>query len=139
VTNPIVPALIAFLAAILGGFIQAAFTASRERRAFRWTLNKESYVLFLQAAAGMAKNPEDSPDRTKYVQMSIEAIGRILLQGSPAVVQALKIHQSNGTLDSNRKFEDFGRLVEAMRADVGGTPINNFASEVREILFESKL
>jgi hypothetical protein len=136
-TTPIVVALIAFVAAILGGFIQVGFNAARERRSFRWALNKESYVLFLQSVAGMAQNPPPSANRQQYVQMSIEAIGRILLQGSPAVIKALKVHQGNGTLDSSRKFEDFGRLVEAMRADVGGTTIDGFATEVRTILFEA--
>lgn len=113
-TNPIAAAVIAFIAAILGGFIQAGFTSAREKRAFRWAMNKDSYGLFLQSVAGMAQNVPGTADRQKYVQMSIEAIGRILLQESPSVVAALKVHQSNGVLDSARKYEDFGRLVAAM-------------------------
>jgi hypothetical protein len=136
--SPVVgSALIAFFAAILGGLVQATFTSAREKRAFRWNMNRENYGLFLQAVAGMARNPIGTLGREPFIQMSIESISRILLQGSPEVIRALEIHQSHGILNSEEGFRDFARLTEAMRIDVGGTPVSNFVALVRSILFEA--
>lgn len=129
-------AAIAFLAAMLGGLIQAGFTSLRERRSFRWNMSRENYGLFLQSVAGKAVNPIGTPERIPYEQMGIEATAKILLQGSPEVVRALNVYQAHGILDSEQGFLDFGRLTEAMRADVGGQKMTDFPALVRSILFE---
>ena len=136
-SDPIIVALIAFLSAILGGLVQAAFTSSRERRAFRWAMNRDNYGLFMQAVARKATFPLPGPERTEATRIQIEAIARILLQGSPAVVRALDRFQAHGVLNTEEGYADFGRLVEAMRADVGGEAMPDFVPVARSTLFET--
>ncbi len=135
-TDPIIVALIAFLSALVGGFVQAHLTSRREKRNFRWALNRDNYGLFMQAVARKAAYPNPCPQRVEATQTQIEAIARILLQGSPEVLQALDKFQGHGVLNSEEGYTDFGRLVGAMRADVGGSKIPQFEQVVRSTLFE---
>lgn len=136
--DPVVVALIAFLSAMIGGLIQAGFTSRRERRAFRWAMNRDNYGLFMQAVAQKATFPQPGLERTEATRMQIEAIARILLQGSPDVVRALDRFQAHGVLNDEGGYSDFGRLVEAMRADVGGKKMSDFVPVARSTLFESQ-
>jgi hypothetical protein len=135
-SDPIIVALIAFLSAILGGLIQAGLTSARERRAFRWATNRDNYVLFMQAVARKATFRLDGPERTEATRMQIEATARILLQGSPTVVRALDHFQGHGVLNTEEGYANFGRLVEAMRTDVGGETMADFVPVARSTLFE---
>jgi len=88
--------------------------------------------------AGMAKNPNDGPERTKYLQMNIEAVAKILLQGSPEVVAALKVYQRHKSFSTEESYRDYALLTQAMRKDIGGKPVKDFVPAVRSILFETK-
>ena len=135
---PILVALIAFAAAIIGGVLQATLTSGRERRSFRWAQNRANYEQFLASVAGKAVNPVGSPERKVFEQMGLEATARILLQGLSRVVEALISYQTHGVFSTEESFADFRLLTEEMRYDVGGEKMKDFPAAVRSILFEDK-
>jgi hypothetical protein len=130
-------AIIAFLAAVGGGLLQVWSTSLREKRNFRWNMHRENYGLYLQAIAGMGRNFTPGPVRDGYIQMSLEATAKILLQGSPEVIRWLKIIQDHGIFSTEESYLDFARLTEAMRRDVGGNTMDDFVPLARAILFEN--
>jgi hypothetical protein len=136
--DPIIAALIAFCSAVLGGALQARFTSQRERRSFRWAMNRDNYGLYMQGIAGQAFNPAHSPEHVRFTHMQVEAVAKILLQGSPRVVEALVQFRRHDVLASEEAYLDFGCLIEAMRNDVGGKPISGFPALVRSAIFVSK-
>jgi hypothetical protein len=138
VTDPIRVAFIALVSAMLGAVVTAAFTSWRERRAFRWAMNRDNYVLFMDAVARKATYPVGSVERMEASRVHVEATARILLQGSPDVVTALDEFQNRGVLKSEEDFLVFARLVAAMRKDVGGKSVPDFVSLARSALFEQR-
>ena len=128
---------VAFLAAILGGYMQSFLTYKREKKAFNREFNRDSYRLFLEGISGLAKAPAGSVERETFVRMSIEAKAKILLQGAPSVVRALEKYSQHSVLATEQSYEDFARLTEAMRLDLGGEVMTDFVPTLRSILFEA--
>jgi hypothetical protein len=133
-TEPIQIAVIAFVAAVLGGFLQAIVTLIVAGRQFRWQTKRENYVLFLQSITTMGTADKKSPEWMAANHLQIQALARVFLQGSQRVVYWAAKYQSNGGLGSDQAKDDFARLLEAMRDDIGGSRMSDFAPMAREAL-----
>jgi hypothetical protein len=79
---------------------------------------------------------QNSSERSEFVRRAIEAKGRIILNSSPTVLNALAKYSAHAELASEESYSDFAKLLAAMRSDIGGDEDQTFEAKVRAILFE---
>jgi predicted Zn-dependent peptidase len=130
-------ALIAFVAAILGGLMQAAFSYLQSGRQFVRDSRHRDYNVFVEAIAGMSQATGED-HRKEFIAKMIEAKSRIILKSSPSVLDALEKYSRHDVLSSEDSYRAFANLLEAMRADIGGKSVEQFTRKVKNILFEGR-
>ncbi len=128
-------ALIAFVAAILGGLMQAALSFLQSGRQFVRDSRHRDYNVFVEAIAGLSQARGDD-QRKEFIAKAIEAKSRIILKSSPSVLTALQNYSRHDVLSSDESYQDFAKLLEAMRADIGGKSVEQFTDKVKSILFQ---
>ena len=136
VTSPWIPALFAFLGAIFGGLINAYFSRRQSRDQFVRDARLRDYNVFVEAIAGLSQAAPNSSQRREFVAKAIEAKGKIILNSSPSVLDALVKYSAHPALASEQSYSDFANLLSAMRSDIGGDKDRSFETKVRAILFE---
>jgi hypothetical protein len=134
--NPWIPALFGFLGAIIGGLINAYFSRRNSTDQFVRDSRQRDYNVFVEAIAGMSQAAPDSTERKQFVAKAIEAKGKIILNSSPNVLDALAKYSAHGALASEESYTDFSNLLTAMRADIGGEASTGMEKKIRAILFE---
>jgi hypothetical protein len=129
-------ALIGFGGAILGGLIQSIFSYQQAHARFVRDSRQRDYNLFVEAIAGMSQAVANSKERQQFVAKAIEAKGKIILNSSSTVLEAMVAYSKHSALASEKSYSDFAKLLAAMRADIGGEVADSLEAQVRAILFE---
>jgi hypothetical protein len=135
-TPDLISALIGFGGAIVGGLMQSAFSYFQSGQQFVRETRHRDYNLFVEAIAGMSQPDIKPAEKEQFKAKLIEANARILLKSSPKVIFALCKHSRHPILSGAESYNDFSKLLEAMRADIGGKYHPSFASAATKILFE---
>jgi len=104
------------------------------------TLRNQAYIDYLQCFAEIKHvGRVNSKSRGEILSKATEAKTRIIIYGSPAVVEALTSFEKLGaTLDSPEAIEAFLVLCSIMRKENIGRFMKTKPEELSAILFRSK-
>ena len=117
-TDPIVVAIVGFVAAIGGGVLQAWFSRNFEEVKFGRQARNEAYLTY-QRGVSLFSFAQTNEERDAANAIIAEARGRIALFGSPEVITAMaQAFRRKDDLHSDDAWHDLAAMILAMRADI---------------------
>lgn len=117
VSEALLTAIVALLAAIIGGFIQARLSQSFERERYVKQQRVEAYLMYMQGISKLSH--AETPDEAAIAHAMIaESRGRIALFGGNDTVASLaQVFRHRGDIHSEAAWPDFARMLQSMRED----------------------
>jgi hypothetical protein len=129
-------AFIGIIGGLIGGAMSAVVGWRQSHKQFVRDSRQRDYNVFVEAIAGMSQATPNSQERRIFVAKAIGAKGKIILNSSPTVLNALAKYSGHAALATEESYTDFANLLTAMRSDIGGEPAPMMAKRIRAILFE---
>ena len=129
-------AFIGIVGGLIGGAMSAVVGWRQAHKQFVLDSRQRDYNVFVEAIAGMSQAAPNSPERRLFVAKAIEAKGKIILNSSSKVLDALAKYSAHAALASEESYTDFANLLTAMRSDIGGKASPSIGQKIRAILFD---
>ena len=137
--EPIVVALIALGAALLGALVQAILASRFEHSKFVRDQRRESYEQFLTALAEQSIHASGGKDLVSANAKLAAARPKIALFGSKKVVAlAARLFTNTNSFQSPEDQDRYSELILAMRRDSVGRDDYNIKVHLMGLLFASK-
>lgn len=136
ISEALLTAMVALLAAIIGGLIQARLSQSFERERFVKQQRVAAYLDYMRGI-GQLSHAETVEQANLAHALIAEARGRIGLFGGSRTIAALaRAFAHKGDLHSPEAWPDHAEMIQAMRADcLDNEPVND--RDVFEVLYGS--
>jgi hypothetical protein len=136
-------AVVALLAAVVGGVIQGRMSGTAEAKRFRRDTMREAYANFIGALCAPVPAEYDPahPQMAAKTVVYTEAKARLLLVGSVEVVGALAVYESiprpHGQPITDDQMDAMAKLLERMRMDINESITAEFGNQAKNILYFS--
>jgi len=135
ISQPLLTAIVALAAAIMGGLVQAWWNRSFERQKFVRDQKRELYSSFLSALAKLSIYIEGSVDHLAAKALMAEVRCRIGLYGSPAVIRAVAAIFDFSDLTTIEGQAVMAKAVAAMREDSGASLADVTSDQLSSLVF----
>lgn len=136
-SDAILVALVGFIAAIIGGLLNAYFQRNAQDRDFSQKAKRQFYdeLIDLIWDGNIAS---DQKERDQIRNNFIKRCNKIAIYGSDAVVQGVvELIEISNNLDEKNQWK-VAKLISAMRADLGNPTNHETVVRIHKIMFERR-